>query len=182
SCLARSTRRQRVTRTRAFACGQGGTLWRADGGHEPLARGRIPEGCACWAGENAMMAEDRADLRRWVMCGTVIVLAHGAIAAGMVTWRDEIESAEPAAAIVIEFAPMPVAPAAPQTEIPPGPEQVMSDASPNKPVENLEEKEKVEEKVESKPVEEPPPEIKPAPNPDVAVEPRPTRSQPPTTT
>jgi protein TonB len=119
------------------------------------------------------MAEDRADLRRWVMCGAVIVFAHGAIAAGMVTWRDEIEPAEPAAAIVIEFAPMPVAPAAPQTEIPPGPEQVMSDASPNKPVKSLEEKEKVEEKVESKPVEEPPPEIKPAPNPDVAVEPPP---------
>jgi protein TonB len=119
------------------------------------------------------MAEDRADLRRWVMCGAVIVFAHGAIAAGMVAWRDEIELAEPAAAIVIEFAPMPVAPAAPQTEIPPGPEQMMSDASPNRPVESLEEKEKVEEKVESKPVEEPPPEIKPAPNPDVAVEPPP---------
>ena len=119
------------------------------------------------------MAEDRADLRRWVMCGAVIVFAHGAIAAGMVAWRDEIEPAEPAAAIVIEFAPMPVAPAAPQTEIPPGPEQVMSDASPNKPVKSLEEKEKVEEKVESKPIEEPPPEIKPAPNPDVAVEPPP---------
>ena len=123
------------------------------------------------------MAEDRADLRRWVMCGAVIVFAHGAIAAGMVTWREAIEPAEPAAAIVIEFAPVPVAPAAPQTEIPPGPEQVMSDASPNKPVESLEEKEKVEEKVASKPVEEPPPDIKPAPNPDVAVEP-PTQEVP----
>ena len=120
-----------------------------------------------------MMAEDRADLRRWVMCGAVIVFAHGAIAAGMVTWREAIEPAEPAAAIVIEFALVPVAPAAPQTEIPPGPEQVMSDASPNKPVESLEEKQKVEERVASKPVEEPPPEIKPAPNPDVAVEPPP---------
>src|SRR5262245_27865197 len=121
-------------------------------------------------GENATMAEDLADLRRWVMCGAIAVRAHGAIAAAMVTWRDEIEPAEPAAAIVIEFAPVPVAPAAPQTEIPPGPEQVMSDASPNQPVESIEEKEKVEEKVASKSVEEPPPEIKPAPNPDVAVE------------
>jgi len=124
-----------------------------------------------------MMAEDLADLRRWVMCGAVVVFAHGAIAAAMVSWRDEIEPAEPAAAIVIEFAPVPVAPAAPQTEIPPGPEQVMSDASPNKPIESLEEKEKVEEKVASKPVEEPPPDIKPAPNPDVAVEP-PTQEVP----
>ena len=120
-----------------------------------------------------MMAEDLADLRRWVMCGAVVVFTHGAIAAAMVSWRDEIEPAESAAAIVIDFAPLPVAPAAPQTEIPPGPEQVMSDASPNKPVESLEEKEKVEEKVASKPVEEPPPEIKPAPNPDIAVEPPP---------
>src|SRR5262249_20256884 len=124
-------------------------------------------------GENAMMAEDLADLRRWVMCGAVIVLAHGAIAAAMVSWRDEIEPAEPAAAIVIEFAPLPVGPAAPHSAIPPGPWQVMPDACPNQPVESLEEKEKVEEKVASKSVEEPPPEIKPAPNPDVAVEPPP---------
>jgi hypothetical protein len=101
-----------------------------------LRAGRIPEGCACGAGENAMMAEDLADLRRWVMCGAIVVLAHGAIAAAMVSWRDEIDPAEPAAAIVIEFAPVPVGPAAPQTEIPPGPEQVMSDASPNQPVES----------------------------------------------
>jgi protein TonB len=119
----------------------------------------------------ALSAEYVADLRRWLISGAIIVLAHGGIAAGMVSWRDEIEPAEPAAAIVIEFAPMPVAPAMPQTNIAPGPEQVMSDASPNKPVESLEEKQKVEEKVASRPVEEPPPEVKPAPNPEIAVEP-----------
>jgi protein TonB len=119
----------------------------------------------------ALSAEDFADLRRWAICGAVIVLAHGAIAAGTVNWREEIEAAEPAAAIVIEFAPVPVAPAAPPTDIAPGPEQVMSEASPERPVEQVEEKQKTEEKVASKPVEEPPPEIKPAPNPDVALEP-----------
>jgi len=118
-----------------------------------------------------LSAEYAADLRRWAISGAIIVLAHGAIAAGMVNWRDEIEPAEPAAAIVIEFAPIPAAPAMPQTNIAPGPEQVMSDASPSKPVESFEEKQKVEEKVVSKPVEEPPPEVKPAPNPDLAVEP-----------
>jgi len=118
-----------------------------------------------------LSAEYAADLRRWVISGAIIVLAHGGIAAGMVNWRDEIEPAEPAAAIVIEFAPIPAGPAMPQTNIAPGPEQVMSDASPNKPVESLEEKQKVEEKVASKPVEEPPPEVKPAPNPELAVEP-----------
>jgi hypothetical protein len=68
---------------------------------------------------------------------------------------------------------MPAAPAMPRANIAPGAEQVMSDASPNKPVESLEEKQKVEEKVASRPVEEPPPEVKPAPNPEVAIEPPP---------
>ena len=118
-----------------------------------------------------LSAEYVADLRRWFISGAIIVLAHGGIAAAMVGWRDEIEPAEPGAAIVIEFAPMPAAPAMPQANVAPGPEQVMSDASPNRPVETLEEKQKVEEKVASRPVEEPPPEVKPAPNPEVAVEP-----------
>lgn len=121
----------------------------------------------------ALSAEDVTDLRRWVLSAAIVVLAHGAIAAGMVTWRENIEPAEPAAAIVVEFAPVPVAPAAPSTDIAPGPEQVMSEASPERPVEHVEEEQKIEEKVASKPVEEPPPEIKPAPNPDVAIEPRP---------
>jgi protein TonB len=131
--------------------------------------------------------EDLVDLRRWAICGAAIVLAHGGIAAAMVNWQDADESAEPAAAIVIDFAPVPVAPAIPHTELPPGPEQVMSDASPSKPVESVEEKveekveqqveakveQKVEEKVETKPLEEPPPEVSPAPNPEVAVQPPP---------
>jgi len=119
----------------------------------------------------AVSAEELADLRRWAISAAIVVLAHGAIAAGMVPWREDIEPAEPAAAIVVEFAPLPVAPDAPPTEIAPGPEQVMSEASPERPVEHVEDEQKIEEKVASKPVEEPPPEIKPAPNPDVALEP-----------
>jgi protein TonB len=119
----------------------------------------------------ALSAEDLADICRWAICGAVIVLAHGAIAAGAISWREEIEAAEPAAAIVVEFAPVPVALAAPQTDIAPGSEQVMSEASPEKPVEHVEDEQKREEKVASRRVEEPPLEIKPAPNPDVAVEP-----------
>jgi periplasmic protein TonB len=129
----------------------------------------------------ALSADDVADLRRWLISGAVVVLAYGAIAATVVNWRDEIEAAEPAAAIVIEFAPVPVAPPTPQADIAPGPEQVMSEASPERPVEQVEEKQKIEEKIASRPVEEPPPEIKPAPNPDVALEPphqEVTRAQP----
>ena len=61
----------------------------------------------------------------------------------------------------------------------------MSDASPNRPTETLEEKieekvelkveakveQKVEQKIEPKPVEEPPPDVQPALNPEVAIEP-----------
>ena len=131
-------------------------------------------------------AEDLADLRRWAISGGLVVLAYGAIAAAMVTWHEPIEPDDLAGAIVIEFAPVLAAPVK-QTELPPGPEMTASDASPDKPVESVEEKieekveqkveakleQKVEEKVESKPVEEPPPEVKPAPNPEIAIQPRP---------
>jgi len=119
----------------------------------------------------ALSAEDFSDLRRWAISAAIVILAHGAIAARMVPWGEEIEPAEPAAAIVVEFAPLPVAPATPPTDIAPGPEQVMSQASPERPVEHVEDEQKIEEKLVSNPVEEPPPEIQPAPNPDVAVEP-----------
>jgi len=81
-----------------------------------------------------------------VISGTIVVLAHGAFAAAMVTWRDADEAAEPAAAIVVEFAPVPVGPAKPESDLAPGPEQTMSDASPNRPTETIEEK--IEEKIE----------------------------------
>jgi periplasmic protein TonB len=119
----------------------------------------------------ALSADDVADLRRWLISGVFVVLAHGAIAAKVINWRDEIEPAEPAAAIVIEFAPVPVAPPTPQANIAPGPEQMMSEPSPQQPVEHTEEKPKAEEKLVAKPVEEPPPEIKPVPNPEVALTP-----------
>ena len=61
----------------------------------------------------ALSADDLADLRRWAICGAIVVIAHGALAAGMVKWREQIEPAEPAAAIVVEFAPVPVGPAVP---------------------------------------------------------------------
>jgi protein TonB len=115
------------------------------------------------------LVEDWRELRRWALSGAVVVLAHAAGAAAVVSWRDQVEPAEPAAAIVVEFAPVPVAPANRETDIPPGPEQVMSDASPERPVDTV--KEVVEEKPEQKtePVEEPPPEVKPAPDPEFAL-------------
>ena len=45
-----------------------------------------------------------------VLCAAVVVLAYGGIAAGMMTWREDDGGAEPAAAIVIEMALVPVTP------------------------------------------------------------------------
>jgi protein TonB len=94
----------------------------------------------------------------------------------------------PAAAIVINFAPVLAAPPEVPNELPPGPEQVMSDVAPDLPVESVEDKSqakvlkaeakietKVEEQVVRRPVEEPPPEVPPAVNPEVAVAPPPPK-------
>ena len=132
-----------------------------------------------------LVADDIADLRRWAICGAVIVVAHGGLAAGMVHWGEPIEGIGPAAGIVIEFAPVPVAPDMLRSDLRPGPEKDKVDSAAARPIESLEEKQKVEEtreakldskieeKDETKPVEEPPPEVKPAPNPEVAVQPPP---------
>jgi periplasmic protein TonB len=131
----------------------------------------------------ALASEDLADLRRWAICAAVVVLAHGGIAAGMVTWHEDVGGAEPFAAIVIEMAPVPVT-SGPPKDIAPGPLRDASEASPNKPVETLEDKErveaklkqKVEEKIATKSPGEPPLGAAPAPNPDVAVPPSPPRA------
>ena len=133
--------------------------------------------------------EDLVDLRRWAISAAIVVSHARRHRGGHGQLARADEAAEPAAAIVIEFAPVPVAPAMPQMDIAPGPEQVMSDASPNKPTESVEDKiedkveqkaeakleQKVEEKVDSKPLEEPPPEVAPAPDPEVAIPPPPVQ-------
>jgi protein TonB len=121
---------------------------------------------------------EHAELRRWVLSAAVVIVAHAASAAAVVAWREPVDPAEPASAIVVEFAPLPVAPPNRESDIPPGPEQVMSDASPERPVASI--KEPVEQRPEQKaePVEEPPPEVKPAPDPEVALPlPRPEEKQ-----
>lgn len=132
-----------------------------------------------------LTAEDIADLRRWAISGGIVLFAYGGIAAAMVTWHEPAEGLGAAAGIVIEFAPVPVAPATLQSELPPGPEQDLANSTPSTPVESPEEKQKtdltleakleqkVEEKVESKPIEEPPPDVKPAPDPEIAIPPPP---------
>jgi protein TonB len=104
----------------------------------------------------ALTAEDFADLRRWLIAGSIVVLAHGGVVAALVRWNDPVLSSEPTGAIVLEFAPEQIA----------APEQVQSDAVPEKPIEKVEKEPEekpddkgelpVEQKVEPKPPEEQP--------------------------
>jgi protein TonB len=110
----------------------------------------------------ALSPEDLADLRRWLIAGAVVVLAHGSIAATMVRWRDPVvDPDEPAGVVVMELAPEQIA----------AREQSPSDAVPEKPIEKVEKEldEPVEpkgelpteQKAEPKPPEEQPREARP---------------------
>lgn len=59
---------------------------------------------------------------RWTGALTVTLVLHGgAVAAGLVTWQSENPPALPPAAIMMELAPLPVAPPAPETKAMPEP-------------------------------------------------------------
>jgi len=92
------------------------------------------------------VSESGYDWRRWVLSGAIAIMAHGAFAAAVVHWLDASDPEDPASAMVIDLAPIPVAPATRESELPPGPEQMQAEATPERPVEKVEDK--PDEKVE----------------------------------
>jgi periplasmic protein TonB len=75
---------------------------------------------------SALTAQDRRELMRWLVCGTVVLCAHAAIAAALMEWREPIEEGEAGVdAIIVEFQP----------------EQIQTDPTPQ-PIEKVEEKQK----------------------------------------
>ena len=112
-------------------------------------------------------AAARNEFLRWTISGLFVVLAHAGAAVAFIHWHDFIEDAEPAAAIVIELAPLAVSRTDTLPDVPPGPEQVEGKVAPTKPVEKKEEP--IEKKIEPEPIPNPVPEVAPAPNPEVAV-------------
>lgn len=67
---------------------------------------------------------------RWSLAGICIFLAHGSAVYAALHWpREPIVMGEAPAAVMIELAPVPMAPDAPQQEVAPGPEMVMSEAA-----------------------------------------------------
>jgi len=113
-----------------------------------------------------ILSQNRNDLLRWAICGAVVVMAHGGLAAALVQWVEPLDTAEASAAIVVELAPISAAPAPMTEDIPPGPEMVQVEAAPEKPVEVAK-------------LEEPPEELKPEPEAEVALPPPEAKPEPP---
>jgi periplasmic protein TonB len=111
--------------------------------------------------------EDRNELLRWVLSGAAVVLLHGAVAGAMVNWSDD-DASEPTAAMVVDLSPFPTAPPENVSDLPPGPEQVEAQASPQTPVTEV--KERVEEQVETQQSREVQQELAQAVNPEVALD------------
>jgi protein TonB len=87
-----------------------------------------------------LSAEDRDGLRRWALCGAFVLAAHAALVTALVAWREPLtEGDQGEDAILVELAPMEVPPEL-RTDLPPGPQQVEADATPDKPVAEAEKK------------------------------------------
>jgi protein TonB len=98
-------------------------------------------------------------LRRWIAAGTLIAAVHvGGGAMALMTWPEEEPDTEPQGAMMIELAPMAVAPKEERQDLAIGPRA--EDATPTPPP--------VEEVKEKQPDEIPPVEESPAPTPEVA--------------
>lgn len=105
---------------------------------------------------------------RWTLAILVVAGGHGVAGWMIVTWqRAEAAMGTPPAAVMIELAPLAVAPEAPPQEIAPGPEMV--EAQPEPQPEPVIEKPPEPEPPPPEPVVEPPPPVEPLP----VVEPQP---------
>jgi protein TonB len=122
---------------------------------------------------------DARDLARWAISIAVVIGAHAGLAAALAYWPDQVEFGEPPGAIVLELAPLPVAPSDAQEDVPLEPEQLREETPEEKPEEMVEEK--VEEKLEPEP--DPQTEVSMVvPPPPKKVEEPPRPETPPTTT
>jgi protein TonB len=100
-------------------------------------------------------------LLRWTGATLCVATLHAGTAFAVINWpRPTLPSGEPPAAIMIELAPVPVAPEAPPQELAVGPQAVMSDQSTPS-----EEKQEQPQPEKSEPLPEPKPEAEKQPEP-----------------
>ena len=121
------------------------------------------------------LQNNRQDVLRWGLSGAIVLMAHVSIAAAIVGWSDTDESTDRVGAMVVELAPVPVAPNNTPSDIQPGPEQQQAEATPEriakpteKPIDKVIEPEKVEERQD----------IPTKDNPDVALQKKSPEPQP----
>lgn len=76
---------------------------------------------------------------RWVACLLLALCLHAAGAVAFLVWSDSSELVVNAPVIMIELAPVPVAPDVTPTELPPGPQQAEAqpETEPPKPIEKI---------------------------------------------
>ena len=118
---------------------------------------------------------NRQDVLRWGLSTAVVLVAHVSVAAAIVGWSDADDTTDPVGAMVVELAPVPVAPMNTPSDIQPGPEQQQAEATPEriakpteKPVDKVVEREKVKEQQD----------IPTKENPDVALQKKTPEPQP----
>ena len=85
------------------------------------------------------IAETRSELLRWLSSAVIILIAYAAMATVLIHFHEFDEPDDPASALVIELAPMPVAPTNMPSDVQPEPER--EEVPPEKPVEKVEEPE-----------------------------------------
>jgi protein TonB len=112
--------------------------------------------------------EDRGpELRRWLLSAAIVLVAHGALAAAVLHWPGDDDGDDATAAMVISLSPMPVAASLEHQELPDGPEQADSEASPEVASESVEDK--LVEKVETRETHEVIPELDRMAEPEIAL-------------
>src|SRR4029077_8639962 len=120
-----------------------------DGGDEPPAHGRLPQGGAGRAREDDVTAAlDRAELRRWALSIVVVLGLHAAGAAVLMTWQDPLVAGEASDAIMVDLAPLATAAIDAPDDIAPGPKQQETEEPPPEPEKT---EQKLEEKIEVPP-------------------------------
>ena len=68
------------------------------------------------------------ELMRWCACAAVVLAAHGLLALAVLTHADEAELESGAPVVMIELAPLAVAPLVPKADLDPGPEQMQPES------------------------------------------------------
>ncbi len=105
-------------------------------------------------------ASDRPELLRWSFCAAAVLLAHALVLLALCARPDYAETDAGAPVVMIELAPLAVAPPAPESDVAPGPQQLQAESQERMREETPEEKPPDVERV---------PDIAPAQNPLVTL-------------